>query len=169
MFQHRRIPQKEISLQKKIFYSICIAAVGLLTGVMIKFLDIYTTNLGNVFSQMSVWIFICCAISVYSRSPKRAAVNVFLFCAGMLVSYYVTAEVMKSNYSFNFVYGWAVFCLFTPLFAVFTWHVKGKSVFSKLMTAIIIAGMLGTAMVLFDKISIFDIIFAVLTAVVLLF
>ena len=28
-------------------------------GSIDKLLDIYTTNLGNIFSQVSVWIFLC--------------------------------------------------------------------------------------------------------------
>ena len=73
---------------------------------MIKLLDIYTTNLGNIFSQVSVWIFLCTLISVYSNSAIRAAVNVFGFCMGMLLTYYITAEMTASVYSLTFVYGW---------------------------------------------------------------
>lgn len=168
LFQEIRIPQKRLSLRKKVLHSAEIAVVGLLTGIIIKMLDLYTTNLGNIFSQLSVWILLCSVIAVYSSTSKRAAVNVFLFCVGMLITYYLTAELTGSPYSLVFVYGWAVFSLCSPLFAFFTWYAKGKSIISKLLTIGIIVVMLIAAVVLFDKIRISDIIIAILTAVVLL-
>lgn len=163
-----RAPQKRISLQKKFIYSVGITVVGLIAGIVIKLLDIYTTNLGNIFSQLSVWILICSAIAIYSSTSKRAAVNVFLFCVGMLGTYYLTAELTGSPYSFTFVCGWAVFSLFSPAFAFFTWYAKGKSIVSRLLSLGIIIVMLIAAIVLFDRIRISDLIIAVLTAVVLL-
>lgn len=46
---------------------------GLAVGAGIRLLDIYTTNLGNVFSQLSVWILICTALAVFSPNPRLAA------------------------------------------------------------------------------------------------
>ena len=98
-----------------------------MTGALIKLLDIYTTNLGNIFSQVSVWIFLCTLISVYSNSAIRAAVNEFGFCMGMLLTYYITAEMTASVYSLTFVYGWTIFALFSPLMGFCVWYSKGKS------------------------------------------
>lgn len=168
MFQQIRVPQKQVSPRGKLIHSTAITAAGLITGIVIKLLDIYTTNLGNVFSQLSVWILICSAIAVYSSTPKRAAVNVFSFCAGMLATYYLTAELTESPYSSVFICGWAAFSLFSPIFAFFTWYAKGKGIISKLLTIGIICVMLIAATVLFDGIRFSDLIIAVLTAVVLL-
>ena len=57
---------------------------GLAAGVGIKLLDIFTQNPGNLFSQLSVWIFLCTLIAAGSRSPLRAGAYVFQFAAGML-------------------------------------------------------------------------------------
>lgn len=131
-------------------------------------LDIYTTNLGNIFSQMSVWIFLCTVIAVLSSTPFRAAVNVFLFCIGMLVTYYITAELTSSVYSTLFIYGWTVFALLSPALGFCTWYAKGKGFLSKSIVAGIILVMLAAAVILFDKIRVADIVFAVLTGFVLL-
>lgn len=163
-----RRPQKRIPLNRAVIYSMGIMACGLITGVGVKLMDIYTVHLGNIFSQMSVWIFLCSVLAVYSSTPRRAAVNVFLFCAGMLLTYYLTAEGMHSPYSMTFVYGWSVFSLFSPLLAFFTWYAKGKGTVSRLLTAGIVVVLLVLAVLLFDRIRISDLIFAVLTAVILI-
>lgn len=163
-----RRPQKRIPLNRAVIYSMGIMACGLITGVGVKLMDIYTAHLGNIFSQMSVWIFLCSVLAVYSSTPRRAAVNVFLFCVGMLLTYYLTAEGMHSPYSMTFVYGWSVFSLFSPLLAFFTWYAKGKGAVSRLLTAGIVVVLLVLAVLLFDRIRISDLIFAVLTAVILI-
>lgn len=81
-----RRPQKRIPLNRAVIYAMGIMACGLITGVGVKLMDIYTAHLGNIFSQMSVWIFLCSVLAVYSSTPRRAAVNVFLFCAAYLLS-----------------------------------------------------------------------------------
>lgn len=163
-----RKPQKRIPLNRAVIYSMGIMACGLITGVGVKLMDIYTAHLGNIFSQMSVWIFLCSVLAVYSSTPRRAAVNVFLFCAGMLLTYYLTAEGMHSPYSMTFVYGWSVFSLFSPVLAFFTWYAKGKGAVSRLLTAGIVVVLLVMAVLLFDRIRISDLVFAVLTAAILM-
>ena len=84
-----RTPNRQIPFSKALFDTILITGAGVLLGVVAKLLDIYTSNLGNIFSQMSVWIFLCTVVSVLSSTPLRAAVNVFLFCIGMLWSLFL--------------------------------------------------------------------------------
>lgn len=162
-----RTPDRRMPFQKALFHTMLIAGVGILLGIAAKLLDIYTSNLGHVFSQMSVWIFLCTVISVLSSTPLRAAINVFLFCMGMLPAYYLTAELTSSVYSMLFVHGWTVFALLTPAFAFCAWYAKGKRLISKIIGAGIILVMLAAAVIIFDKIRIADIIFAVLTGIVL--
>lgn len=167
MLSNIRPALKSVPPRRRLAASAALAAAGLASGAAIKLLDIYTTNLGNIFSQLSVWILICTVISVYSASPKRAAVNVFVFCAGMLAAYYASAELLGSVYSLTFVYGWAVFSLFSPVLAYITWYAKGKHAVSRLLSAAVILVMLAAAVVLFDRIRVSDIVIAALTAAVL--
>ena len=163
-----RKPNRKTPLFKAVVHTALLFCLGLIVGAIIKLLDIYTTNLGNIFSQMSVWVFLCTLISIYSSTAGRGAVNVFCFCFGMLSAYYVTAEMTESVYSHIFVYGWAVFALFSPLMGFCVWYAKGKSWISKIITAGIIILTLAAAIVLFDKIRISDIGFVILTGLALL-
>ena len=140
---------------------------GLVLGIIIKLLDLFTSNLGNIFSQMSVWIFLCTLIAIYSSTAKRAALNVFCFCLGMLLTYYATAEVMNGVYSNIFVLGWLLFTLFVPIMGYIVWYAQGTGIAANLLSVGIIAVMLIMAIILFDKIRVSDILFAVLLSVLL--
>ena len=107
--------------------------LGLLLGIVARLLDIYTTNLGNIFSQFAIWILIGVVISIYSES-KKAMINIFPFCIGMLISYYVTAELTNAVYSWNFIKGWTIFSCLSPLFAYFTWKTKEEGLFAKFIS-----------------------------------
>ena len=85
LFDHIRKSGKPLPLSKAIIHTAIITCFGLITGALIKLLDIYTTNLGNIFSQVSVWIFICTLISVYSNSALSTEVDVVGMCCGMLM------------------------------------------------------------------------------------
>ncbi len=114
------------------FVSFC--AVFLMTGagagIISKLADVYTEIIGTFTSGMCLWIFLGTAISVFSKNPFRAAAYVFLFCAGMIAAYYLTAEVGGLYYSMSFVKGWCVFTAFTPVFAFFAWYARGRGAFS---------------------------------------
>lgn len=85
-----RKPEK-LSLSKKVISLDLIFVVGVISGVISKMLDTTAINalprllqvldLGNFLSRIGVWIFFGVVISVYSKSPIRAGINVFfVFC-----------------------------------------------------------------------------------------
>ena len=86
----------------------------------------------------------------------------------MLAAYYLTAELTASVYSTLFLYGWIVFALFSPAMGFCAWYAKGEGLLSKIITAGIIIVLLAAAVVLFDKIRVADIVFALLIGIVLL-
>ena len=92
---------------------------GLLLGLISRLLDIYTTNFGEIFSQMSIWILLGTLISVYSSTAKKAMLNVLIFCLGMLLTYYLTAALSHGVYSTAYIIGWTAFALCSPVLAFF--------------------------------------------------
>ena len=85
-------------MKNKILNPIIIFIIGLILGIVSKLFDIYTEILGNVFSEFAVWILFGTLISIYSDNKKKAMINVFLFCIGMLITYYLTAHITHSIY-----------------------------------------------------------------------
>ena len=168
LFKNKRTPGRITPFKKALIHTVLITVLGLLLGFTAKMFDIYTLVLGDIFSQMSVWFFICTLTAVYSSTPKRAGVNVFSFCAGMLFAYYLTAELTGSVYSVSFIYGWSAFALLSPAMGFCAWFAGGSGALSKIITAGIIISLFISAVVLFDKIRASDIIFSLLIIIVLL-
>ena len=58
--------------KNKILNPVTMLAAGLLLGALSRIFDIYTQNLGNIFSQMAIWILLGTLISIYSETKKKA-------------------------------------------------------------------------------------------------
>lgn len=129
---------------------------GLLLGVLSRLLDVYTQNLGNIFSQTAIWILFGVLISIYSKTKKKAMLNILPFCIGMLITYYVTAFITKGIYSSVYIIGWSVFALFSPVLAYFAWMTKEKGVFSKVISIGIILVSILSTIALFDRLRVYD-------------
>ena len=138
--------------------------LGAALGVLSKLLDIYTSNLGNIFSQMSIWILLGTLIAIFSKTKGKAALNVFVFCIGMLITYYITAELTSSVYGMTFIYGWAAFSLCSPVFAWFTWMTKEKGVFPKIISFGIMLVTLLVSIVVFSGPRVYDIVILLVLA-----
>ena len=61
---------------------------GLLLGIAARLFDIYFQNLGEIFSQMAIWILLGTGFAIYSPTKKAAMENIFPFCMGMLATYF---------------------------------------------------------------------------------
>lgn len=145
-------------MKQKIVNPISMFIIGLLLGLLSRLLDIYTQNLGNIFSQMSIWILFGVLISIYSSSKKKAMLNIFPFCIGMLITYYFVAIVTKGVYSYIIIIGWTIFALFSPVLAYFTWMTKEKGLFPKIVSVGILLISILSSIILFDRLRVYDFI-----------
>lgn len=130
--------------------------IGLILGIISRLLDIYTQNLGKIFSQMAIWILLGTLISIYSKTKKMAMMNIFPFCIGMLITYYIVAIITHGVYSRSFIIGWTIFALCSPMFAFFTWMAKEKGIIPKIISIGIIIVCVLSSIILFDKLRIYD-------------
>lgn len=143
---------------KKILRPHWMFCIGLLLGIISRIFDIYTQNLGNIFSQMAIWILFGTLISIYSKTKKMAMINIFPFCIGMLITYYVSAIITKGVYSNIFIIGWSIFAFCSPIFAYFTWMTKEKGVFPIIISIGIILISILSSIILFDRLRIYDLL-----------
>lgn len=142
--------------KKYILNPISMLLLGLISGAVSRLSDIYTQTFGNIFSQMSIWILFGVLISIYSKTKKNAMLNIFPFCAGMLIAYYLTAFISNGVYSNIYIIGWSVFALLSPVFAYFTWMTKQKGIFPKIISAGIVIVSVLSSIVLFDRLRVYD-------------
>ncbi len=145
-------------MKKYILNPLSMFITGLLLGMLSRFLDIYTTNLGNIFSQVTVWILIGVIITINSKTKRKSMTNVLTFCLGMLLTYYFVAFITNGVYSTKFIMGWTVFAMCSPVFSYFTWMTKEKGVFPKIISLGIILVSVMSSIILFDRLRIYDLI-----------
>ncbi|MDO4378980.1 MAG: hypothetical protein Q4C64_07630 [Erysipelotrichia bacterium] len=145
-------------MKKYIFNPISMFLLGLILGIISRLLDIYTSNLGNIFSQMAIWILFGTIISIYSATKKKAMINVLTFCIGMLITYYFMAFITKGVYSNIFIIGWTIFAFCSPIFAYFTWMTKEPGIFSKIISIGIIFVSVLSTIILFGRLRAYDFI-----------
>lgn len=146
------------TMRKKLMNPLAMFILGLCAGVLSRLLDIYTQNLGEIFSQMAVWILFGTLISIYSHTPKKAAANTLTFCLGMLITYYTVAALSHGVYGKAFIIGWTAFALCSPVMAYFAWRTKGKGVFPKIISIGIVGVSVLSSVLLFDGFRLYDLL-----------
>lgn len=136
-----------ISLSRKVLYSTLIFIAGVILGVISKVLDTTPSNylphfleifdLRNFFSRMGVWIFLAVIISMYSKSPIRSAINVFLFFTGMVGSYYLYTVLVAGFFPKSYMMIWIIMTVISPFLAFVCWYAKGKGIIAIFISSII--------------------------------
>ena len=154
-----------MKIKDYILHPISMFIIGLLTGIIIKLIDIHFRvqhfgfSLSDVFSELGIWILIGVIISLFSKNKKYAMLNIFLFSIGMLITYYIIAEVTNSIYGWTFIKGWSVFACLSPMLAYLVTLTKEKGLLSLIIKIGIILVYLITNIIIFGGPRIYDIVF----------
>lgn len=145
-----RAPHKGSSLTKKVTFSLLCALLGFALGIFSKFLDCTPSNampkivvdfdITNFFGRIAIWAFIAMIISVFSKTPLRAAINAPCFFAGMLIGYclysYFVAGFMPDR---SYLFTWLFLTAISSVLAVICWYAKGYGTAATILSALIIA------------------------------
>ena len=150
-----RTPNRDIKLSLRVSYSILILLFGVALGVLSKWLDNMWINdaiwwqhilgiidLRNVFSEFAIWLLIAIALSVYSSTPLRAALNVFLFFVGMCISYHLYTIVFAGFNPQRYMRVWYGFTILSPVLAFICWYGKGETKVSLMIDILILSVMM---------------------------
>ncbi len=143
---------------RKLLNPFSMLVCGLVIGTAARLMDIYCENLGEIFSQMSVWILLGTLIAIYSPTKKAAALNILPFCLGMLLTYYAVAIISHGVYGRSFIIGWTVFALCTPVLAWFAWMAKHPGALGKLVSVGIVLASVVLNFLMFGDPDIFNIL-----------
>ena len=147
-----RNAENPISNNRKLINTIAILFLGIALGTFSKYLDFRQTELpgvlmaingvldiGNFLGRFAIWILIALCISIYSNSAIRASVNVFVFFAGMVVSYYLYSNYVAGFFPRSYAMIWVGFTMISPFLAFVCWYAKGKSRPAFVLSVLILA------------------------------
>ncbi|MDE6530132.1 MAG: hypothetical protein K2K96_05090 [Lachnospiraceae bacterium] len=176
-----RCEEKPISVSRKVVDTFGILLLGIALGTFSKFLDNTAVNelpfifgyldITNFLGRFAIWVLIAVCISIYSNSSIRAAINVFVFFAGMVTSYYLYSKFVAGFFPRSYAMIWFGFTAISPLLAFICWYAKGKSKLSFVLSAMIIAVLFNMTfvygMIYFEMRSILELIVFICGLVVL--
>ena len=150
-----RTPDKNMKIKNKVINTILIFSLGIILGIFSKWLDNLSINDGiwwqhilgvldlrNVFSSFGIWIFVAIVISIFSKTPIRASINVFLFFIGMTTSYHLYTIYFAGFNPKSYMMIWYGITLISPVLAHVCWYAKGKGKVSLIISSLILLAML---------------------------
>ena len=148
-FNRIRREEAPIPMRKQAVHTVAVLLLGIGLGIFSKFLDNTASNalpaileyldLRNLLGRFVIWLLIALCISVYSRSSIRAALNVFVFFAGMVSSYYLYSNFIAGFFPKSYAMIRFGLTAISPLLAFICWYAKGTGKVSFALSAIIIA------------------------------
>ena len=154
MKEHLDMIRKPVSkpVGKAVVLSIIVLLSGIVLGFVSKWLDnlvyedtigwhriLERLDLGNFLSDLPFWLLAALIIAVYSYSAGWAAINVFLFFAGMCTAYHLYTIVFAGFNPQSYMMIWYAITLFSPVLAVFCWYARGSGKIALLLDTGILA------------------------------
>ena len=147
--------------------SVLILLLGLALGAASKRADGSSVLLGELTSHIALWVLLASAVALASRSPLKAGLNVLLLLGGMVAAYYAAAELLGGVWSKDFLMGWGVAALLSPIPGFLVWYARGKDWWAWLISTGVVAVQVAATIWLYEKLGPVDLAVVVLTAVLL--
>lgn len=93
-------------------------------------------ELGNIGTQLGIWVFIGTVIAVYSSTPKLAAIRVLVFFMGMLTVYYTYSACLFGFFPIKYFGAWSVLAVLASVGGYCIWYSRGKGFLSAFLAAL---------------------------------
>jgi hypothetical protein len=96
---------------------------GILIGTAAKYFD-NTPIIGELGTNLGIWIFLATLISCYSLGPILAGINVFFFFLSMLFAYYTYTYFIFQFLPISYIQIWICLTVIGFFLAIIIWYGK---------------------------------------------
>ena len=160
-----RVPRPAPAPAWRLLHLLAMALAGGAVGVLAKWADFSSVQLlGDVFSELPIWIVLGLLIARLSGSPGRAAACALVFFLAMIPAYYLAAEWMDGVWGMSYVYGWTVVACLSPFAAFAAWYAFGRGWLPNLLSGMVVAVAALADVAVFRRLNFRDFVLAGLCA-----
>ena len=134
-----------LTAKQRVVQVLAFFALGILLGLIAKSIDGISSSsrygylisiFSNICSRIGIWVLIATIIAVFSRTPKTAAINVFVFFIAMLMAYYIYSMKLFGFFPRYYFLRWGRIALVSPLAAYIVWYSRGEGWLAALSAAL---------------------------------
>lgn len=153
-----RMPDKSGSTLNKVLFCLLFIVLGLALGVLQKWLDNTAVNelplflqqldITNFFGRIAIWILLGTIISVYSKTPQKAAINTFLFLISMVLGYYLYCNFVVGFLPVSYMMIWFVASFISFFLSYICWYAKGKGIVAIIISSLILGALFSQAFII---------------------
>lgn len=107
-------------------------------GVIAKMTD-SVSIIGDIGTELGIWVFTAAIIAAYSRYPVSGAINVFLFFTAVLAAYYAHGALVLNFFPKAYFLGWLIAALISPFAGFLAWFTRADGIAGSIITALPVA------------------------------
>ncbi|MEK4510884.1 hypothetical protein EJP82_06235 [Paenibacillus anaericanus] len=125
--------------KQKVFSIVNAIIIGVILGLAAKIVDnpsYFNPIFTGIGDRLGIWVFVATLLSVFSYSPKLAAVKIFAFFGSMLTVYYVYTTLVLHFFPQREIIFWGICGAVSPLCAYIMWYARGSGLFTNIVLAL---------------------------------
>ena len=130
----RQWPDK-IDIKRETLYTLAAIVSGLLFGYIAKAMDSISI-IGDIGTDLGVWVFVVSMIAAFSSRPLFAMINTPAFLLSMLASYYIYGQVVLGFFPRAYFMGWLIMAFISPIGGLIVWFARGEKLISSVCAAL---------------------------------
>jgi len=136
--------EKQSATKQNVLSIINVITIGMMLGLVTKLVDARGINpiFDDIGGRLGIWIFVATLISVFSYSPKHAAVKVFFFFLSLLTVYYLYTVFFLHFFPMREIVFWGICAVVSPVCAYVMWYARGNGTVSSLVLSLPITALL---------------------------
>ncbi|WP_458123224.1 hypothetical protein [Paenibacillus sp. Z3-2] len=139
---HNKLKRIEIenksTTKQKVLSIVNVIVIGGILGLAAKLVDTQGINpiFDDIGGRLGIWIFVATLLSVFSYSPKLAAVKICFFFSSLLIVYYLYTVFLLHFFPIKEIVFWGICAVVSPVCAYVMWYARGNGFVSSIILSL---------------------------------